>query len=278
MRTEVRRHRSGLGEWEMVSRAPHPALDGQVLRYCGYVERTPQPLRRREVATTVVPLILSFGPEIDLLRQGVRRRSFVAGLDDAPATTEHAGEQHGLQVDLDPLAAGRLLGVPMHELAGQVIELEDVLGRDADLLVERLAGLPGWEARFALLDALLARRLAEARPPHPAMAAAWLRMRDARGGVGVAALARDTGWSRRQLVTRFRDHVGVPPRTARRLLRFQRAVDLLARDDGARLAAIAQDCGFYDQAHLNREFRALGGGTPTDFVGRLLPDGGGVAG
>lgn len=261
----------------MVLREPHPVLRGQVLRLCGYAERTPRPLRRRELPTTVVPLIVSFGPEIDLAGHG-RRHSFVAGLDDAPAVTEHGGEQHGLQIDLDPLAAGRLLGVPMHELAGRVVELEDVLGRDVPLLAEQLAGLAGWEARFALVEAVLARRLAGARPLPPAVTEAWTRLRAAHGGVAVGALARETGWSRRQLVTRFREHVGVAPKAAGRLLRFQRTVELLSRDDGTRLAAIAQDCGFYDQAHLNREFRALAHATPTEFLGRLLPDGGGMAG
>src|SRR3954470_11785602 len=137
MRTTVTRHRSELGEWEMVVRDPHPVLRGRVLRYCGYVEHT-RPLRRREVPTTVVPLILSFGPGIELVRHGVRRTSFVGGLDDEAAITEHGGEQHGLQIDLDPVAAGRLLGVPMHELAGQGVEPEDRLRRRTPPLGGRL--------------------------------------------------------------------------------------------------------------------------------------------
>ena len=62
-----------------------------------------------------------------------------------------------------------------------------------------------------------------------------------------------------------------------RVLRFERAVAQLGRDDGARFVEIAQDCGYYDQAHLNRDFREFAGASPTSYLGRLLPDGGGVA-
>ena len=55
------------------------------------------------------------------------------------------------------------------------------------------------------------------------------------------------------------------------MLRFRRALALMERDDGARLGEIALDCGYYDQAHLNRDFRALAGSAPTDHLARRLP-------
>jgi AraC-like DNA-binding protein len=69
----------------------------------------------------------------------------------------------------------------------------------------------------------------------------------------------------------------MPPKTLARVLRFKHALGLLQRDDGARFAEIAETCGYYDQAHLNRDFRAFAGAPPTDFLARRLPDGGGIA-
>ena len=96
--------------------------------------------------------------------------------------------------------------------------------------------------------------------------------------MGIAALAQELGWSRRRFGERFREHVGLAPKPAARVLRFRRVLELLRRGDELRLAAIAQDCGYYDQAHLNRDFRAYTGGPPRAYLARLLPDGGGVAG
>jgi AraC-like DNA-binding protein len=72
--------------------------------------------------------------------------------------------------------------------------------------------------------------------------------------------------------------LGLPPKVIGRILRFDRVKRRLERADGHGLSEIALDCGYYDQAHLNRDFRAFAHATPTEFLARRLPDGGGVAG
>jgi AraC-like DNA-binding protein len=242
---------------ELVVRAPHPALRAHVRRYAGYAEAG-EPVRRREVVNGHVVLIISFGPPLRLLPLG-SFDSFLVGMH-APATiTEHDGVSRGVQVDLTPLAARMLLGMPMHELAGRVMPFEDELA-------ERLAEAGGWEQRFAILDAVLGRRLLAAAAPPPDVARAWSRLEETRGRIAVGALAAELGCSRRHLAARFRDHVGVPPKAAARVLRFHHAIERL-RDGGDRWADVALDCGYYDQPHLNREFRELAGVPP----GALFP-------
>jgi AraC-like DNA-binding protein len=262
-------------------RAPHPLLAGIVRRYCGYDHAGIGRTRRREVAQDEVTIILSLGP---LLRVGGpdhpedRYGSFVAALKDTYAITEHDGRLSGIEIDLSPLGAHMLFGVAMHELSSKlVLPLEDVLGAAAGDLVERLACAPGWGARFAILDRFILGRVERARRPSPDVEWAWLRLRATGGLLPVGELARELGCSRRHLIGRFREQVGPAPKTAARLVRFQRTVRLLERNGGGRFAEIAQRCGYYDQAHMNREFRELAGTAPGDFVARLLPDGLGVA-
>jgi AraC-like DNA-binding protein len=264
-----------------IERAPHPALTGVVRRYCGYDHDSGVPTRRREVAQDEVTIILSLGP---LLRVGGPEHpsdcygSFVAALTDTFAITEHDGALRGIEVNLSPLGAHMVFGVAMHELSSKlVLPLEDVLGADAGELVERLACAPGWPERFAVLDGFVLGRVQRARRPSPDVDWAWRRLRATGGLVPVGELARELGCSRRHLIGRFREQVGPAPKTAARLVRFQRTVRLLERHDGGRFAEIAQRCGYYDQAHMNREFRQLAGTAPGEFVARLLPGGLGVA-
>jgi AraC-like DNA-binding protein len=259
----------------MAHAAPHPALRGHVLRYCGYREDTAAPLARREVAAPDVTVIFSFGPAIEV--DGERHTSFVAGVGESYSDTRHDGHQRGVEVKLSPLAVRSLLGVPARELAGRVVPLDALLGRSGERLAERLEAAPGWAERVALLDAALGERLARSRRAPADVVLAWRRLAAAHGGLSIAGLADELGWSRRHFGERFREHVGLAPKSAARVLRFRRALQLLERDDGARLGAIAQDCGYYDQAHLNRDFRAFAGSAPGDHLGRRLPDGGGVA-
>src|SRR5215213_4303525 len=105
----------------MANRPPSTRLRGLVAGLCDYREATAMPLRRREVPCPTVTLILSFGEPLRVLPGAASFTSFVAGLHDRPVTISHDGRQRGIQVDLTPLGAFALLGVPMHELANRVV-------------------------------------------------------------------------------------------------------------------------------------------------------------
>ncbi|MEJ7796884.1 MAG: helix-turn-helix domain-containing protein [Solirubrobacteraceae bacterium] len=267
----------GIGHsWQSISRSPDPRLWGLVLSYEAYVEHADTPMRRLEVPFAGIPMILSLGPSI--LIDGQRRYSFVAGLGDSVTHTEYVGEQIGMQVNLTPLAARRILGLPMSELTRQVVPIEDLLGERGEEMLARLRGAPGWEQRFALLDSYLLARLAVAAPVAAEVEYAWARLRYSHGSVAIGALAQEVGWSRRHLAARFRAEAGLPPKAVARILRFERVTRALRANAGSGLADIAYACGYADQAHLNRDFRAFAGTTPTDYASRLLPGGAGVAG
>jgi AraC-like DNA-binding protein len=278
----IERHRSALGRWEMVRARPHRRLRAHVRDYCGYVEETSAPMRRRELPSGDVTLILNLGEPICLVDPadgagaGERMGSFVAGLSDSSSVTETAGSQVGVQVNFTPLGAHMFFGLPMDQIANRAVSLEDVLP-DAGSVTARLSEASSWVARFDLLDATIGERLSSARPPSGEVAWAWRRLTDLRGCVGIETLARDVGWSRRHLAALFRRQVGLTPKVLARVLRFRRAVDLLQRPERHSLADIAYACGYYDQAHLNRDFRRLADATPIELLARRLPDGGGMA-
>jgi AraC-like DNA-binding protein len=246
---------------ELATRAPHPANAPHVRSLAGWYERTEGPVRRAEPPGARIVLVISFGPTMDI--DGRRFTSFVAGLHDAPALTEHAGEGHGIQAYLSPLGARRLLGMPMGELTRQVVELEDLIGSAAGELAERLAEAHGWPARLALLERAIAERVLEAPAPAPELERAWQRLVESHGAAPVAGLAAELGWSRRHFSTSFREQIGMPPKMLARVLRFERALGRLRAGDD--LADVALDSGYYDQAHFNRDFKTFAGCTPTEY-------------
>jgi len=263
---------------EYVLGRPHPALARHVRRYLGYREHSGTPVRRRQAPGATCTLILSLGPQIRLHGPAgpTVPASFLAGMHDGPVVTEFSGLQHGLQVDLSPLGVFTLLGLPMPELTNVAPQLTELEVPELAALPARLAEAPDWPRRFALLDDVLLRRLdGAATRPDPEVAWAWRRLVRSAGRVGVQELAEDTGWSRRHLLTRFRGQVGLAPKTAARVLRFDRAARLLAPGSfsvAARPVAaptisdVAAACGYADHAHLVREFHALAGCTPTEYL------------
>jgi AraC-like DNA-binding protein len=276
------RHQSERDVWEMVHGAPDPRLGGYVLDYCAYDERTGSFTRRRELPSERVVAIVNLGAPIRVLTPTGwtdQPDGFLAGLHDTFALTETVGAQRGVQIDLSPVGAHLLLRLPMHELAGRVVELEALFGRAGMLLHEALASARGWEARFAIVDDFFLARLDDALSPVPSVTRALGRLRASGGSVRVDALAAEVGCSRRHLVAGFREHVGVTPKLLGRILRFQRAVALAGNaSPHPPWAEIAASCGYYDQAHLIRDFNQFAGSSPNDFARRRLPDGGGVVG
>ena len=160
----------------------------------------------------------------------------------------------------------------------RTVPLDDVLGRFAHELTDRLASAGGWGERFALLDRVLLERVADSPEPDPAVAWAWSQLARSHGQVPVSVLADEIGWSRRHFGVRFREQVGLPPKPTGRVLRFRRAADLLRSGPVRSIADVAAACGYADHSHLIREFRALAGCTPSELVSSQLPEGGGVAG
>jgi AraC-like DNA-binding protein len=197
--------------------------------------------------------------------------AFVGGLHAAPALIRHEGRQFGVTVNMTPFGARTLFGMPAGALAWTVVELDALLGSAARELVDRLHSAAGWRARFDALDHVLLHVLHDAIDPAPEIRQAWSCLVATGGAIEVNTLAEVTGWSRRHLSERFRAEIGLSPKVMGRVLRFDRARHLLARDDRPGLADVAATCGYYDQAHLTREWNELAGCSPTTWMNEELP-------
>ena len=276
----LRRHDGPEHRFEIATRAPAAALAGLVRGYVGYTEHAAHAVRRLQVPFSGLPLIVSFGPTIDVApaggpEHGRRVTSFLAGLHDHAVVTAYEGPQAGVQADLTPLGAAVLFSGLAAAVANRVVDLADLLGSEAGRLEERLALAPDWAARFDLLDAVLMARLASARRPAPEVRHAVGRILSSRGAVPIARLAHEAGWSRKHLTSRVRAELGLSPKTLARIARFEHAVARIG--EAASLADLAATCGYADQAHLGHEFRALAGTTPGAYALALGTGGLGVA-
>jgi AraC-like DNA-binding protein len=151
------------------------------------------------------------------------------------------------------------------DLDGAMVALDDLWGQEASRIRERLGDVSSWEDRFALADALLARRHEAGSPVDPEVAWAWHRIVVGHGLVRVDGLAAEVGWSRKRLWSRFRSQLGLPPKRAVKLVRFDHAAHRLVAGEGA--ARVAADAGYADQSHLHRDVVAFTGVTPATVAG-----------
>ncbi|HTU15095.1 MAG TPA: helix-turn-helix domain-containing protein [Solirubrobacterales bacterium] len=280
----VLRHESDGDSWEFSFGRPAPYLRGHINSYCSYTERTSTFVRRRELPSDRVTMIINLGEPIRVRiteeESGWSEQAagFVSGLSDRYALTETGGSQRGIEVNLTPIGAHLMFGFPMHELSNRVVTLEQMFGWRAELFRERVAEAPCASARFGLLDRFFGSRLEDARSPVPSVTRALGRLKQSGGTIPIEALATEIGCSRRHLALGFKEQIGLSPKLLGRILRFERAVSLIDSARPVGWAEMARSCGYFDQAHLIRDFKQFSGSPPEEFARRRLPDGGGVIG
>jgi AraC-like DNA-binding protein len=230
--------------------------------HVGFDEGT-APHRLVVAATAAVPLV------VKLADSPHRPPAFAVGALDGYREFHGACAPSYLEVRLAPPAAYTLLGRPLDELAGEVVDLVDLFGAAGARLAERIRDARGWERRFAVLDGFLLRRAVDGPRPAPEVVRAWRRIEETAGAAPIGRIAGEVGWSHRHLIAMFRRQIGVPPRTAARIVRFERVLARVDRRLPVRWGAVATDLGYADQAHLIRDFNELGGGAPAGLLADL---------
>lgn len=163
-----------------------------------------------------------------------------------------------LQLRLSPVIAYAVLGILPESDA---TSLDDLLGhRSVRRIEEQLWDARSWEERFQIAAAEIAWRYARNAQVDAEVGFAWNRIVRSRGQARIARIADLVGWSRQRLWARFRSQVGVGPKRAAQLVRFDHAAHRLAA--GVPPALVAAEGGYADQSHLHRDVQDFAGVTP----------------
>jgi AraC-like DNA-binding protein len=280
-RITVVKHASEQGFWRMDFLAPVDRLVPFVRRFNAYAEHETGFVRRRELPSGLATLVFNLGQELRVEHPvGTRTAypagtAFFAGVSSTYAVTETDRSQEGAQVMLTPLGARALLGFPLDEVGDRLIDPVDLFGAAARETIERLQEANSHADRLAILEQEIARLGLSVGGLPRGLVWALQRLQTSAGRVGVASLAKELGWSRKHFSVCFRREFGVPPKLFARILRFDHAVRRLRRNQVESWAELADACGYADQAHLTRDFRAFSGSPPASFMRRKLPDEGG---
>ncbi|HTO08488.1 MAG TPA: helix-turn-helix domain-containing protein [Myxococcota bacterium] len=239
--------------------APGPRLSAFVERLCFSSDDAPgAPPAVRVVPDGAVDLLFSAaaaGGACSAELFGLKTRALLVATPDS---------RDNVLLRLRPGAVARLFGVAAHELTDRALPLRELVGAPADAWRERVAGARSPAERRAVLERELggwcARRARAEDAEHALAERAAAALRRSSGARRIAALAESLGVGERRLERVFRARIGVTPKRFAAILRFAAAYRALAAGAGPLAAALAH--GYFDQAHLNRDFRRLAGAPP----------------
>ena len=193
--------------------------------------------------------------------------SLICGAHSEFFVIDTAGQAATIGVHFKPGGAFPFFQATAHELRDAHVSLDELWGAGAaSLLRERLieAGTP--EQSFRILVQSLMARAARPLARHPAVAFALSEFRTVPHTRTVSDVARQTGFSRRRFIQLFSEEVGLAPKMFCRIRRFQRVLRLIDEVRRVEWADIASACGYFDQAHFIRDFRAFCGLNPSAYL------------
>ncbi len=213
-------------------------------------------------------IIIDLGGNLSVARRTDGSRTFAVGTMRCASRISLGGRIHLQGVRFRPGAAEHFFRVPMHELTDRMIPLLDLWSGAAGLESD-VEEAPTLLERIARIEERLLDRRGPAPDPTPALRQAIRFIAHTAGRQPVRELERAVGWGARHLERRFRDAVGVSPKLFSRVVRFRRAFALLRQPGPVSWPRLAAEAGYYDQAHLIREVKALAGVTPAALAGEL---------
>ena len=186
---------------------------------------------------------------------GVQTRAF--GIDE--------NQPRIVRVIFKPGGAYPFFGPSAASFRDTVVSLEDIWGADAERLQQRLVGAPSVGEIFRILGETLVAAAPRALAHHPAVSLALSHSEYAPQRTSVAGLAKAADLSRKRFINIFNDEVGVTPKLYLRMARFERMLQSIFQLPAVNWAATAADYGYFDQSHLNRDFRDFAGMTPSHY-------------
>jgi AraC-like DNA-binding protein len=176
-------------------------------------------------------------------------------------------EQHSVAgVHFKPGGAFPFFGPPAGELHNTLVSLEDLWGRLAGQLRERLLEAATPQAKLRVLEQVLLAQAAERLERHPAVAFALHEFHGAPHTRTIAEVTGLIGLSPKRFIQVFRGEVGLTPKLFCRVRRFQRVLRRIGAGRPVEWAAVAADCGYFDQAHFIHDFRAFSGINPSTYI------------
>lgn len=203
-------------------------------------------------------------------QEGYAQRNSLRGIALCGTHARHfaidAFQPHMMGVQFKPGGSYPFIGPAAREFHNTHVSLEDVWGRDAERLHQRLVQAQTPDDKFDILQAELVRLAHRPFERHPAVALALHRFARSPHKANVAATAREAEVSQKTFIRLFSEEVGLTPKLYLRVARFQRVLERITHATDIDWWDVVERHGYYDQSHFIRDFREFAGFTPTEWL------------
>lgn len=197
--------------------------------------------------------------------QFLQPENFAVSLMKQYTEIASSGKTGFVSVRFFPWGAYHFFDEPIQNFLDQTIDAKKLWGNNSEKIIEELKNLNSVEERFKAVERFLLEKLKQHKKEETETDNAIKLIRQTKGALTIEQVCEETGFSKKQLERKFLATVGIMPKAFSRITRFLNICQNLDESKNKTLTQLAYECGFYDQAHFVKEFKAFSGFTPKEF-------------
>jgi AraC-like DNA-binding protein len=202
------------------------------------------------------------------LHQDIQPQTIFAGQMSRSIVIMPRGNVNLFGVRFHPAGAGPLLGFPVSEVTDRILDFADACGVTGKPVENKISEAGSFGERKAIFEAFYLSKLSERGVQDSIAAFAADMILAGRGAHAISGIAKKIGVSDRRLERRFKQFIGISPKTFSRIIRFQTVVSAVQQSGSRNLLDTALSFGYYDQSHLIRDFNEFSGVSPLAYFER----------
>jgi len=199
----------------------------------------------------------------------LQQRNFVHGQLTSFIELEATGQTGVFSVRFTPAGLQPFISLPVSDLTGSTVAIGEVWPEEGCRLSASMQAASGSKERIRLVEAFLLEKLATVRADYQT-GISCVKALTANEFIPIDELARQLNMSRRSLERKFTASVGLSPRLFTRIIRFNKALNLIADRNFSSFTCVAHTGGFYDQAHFIKDFKEFTGLNPKQYFSENL--------
>lgn len=250
---------------------PTPLLAPYIKNYWLLKTICDSPTLVRTVPTGMMNLIFHRGNRLLSVHENdLHPRVFLSGQEKSFADLEYAGQINMISVVFRPIGVRAFFNLPINKLNNLRVTAGDLEDKELVELEYSLINAEDDQLCILLIEQFLLKRLCHLAEYNLKRIETTIRLINS-GQTDIVKLADTACLSTKQFQRIFSEHVGSNPKEFSRIIRFQRALHILEENPKTALASLAYECGYFDQSHMIKEFKALSGYTLTEYLAICQP-------
>lgn len=240
-----------------------------LIKYFWVIKADNQNINHKYLPVCNIDMVLNLGNEVKYVENGkeviVNNRLHFNGITERYKLNIQKGNICMLGISFFPTGLYPFLKIPLGEFKNYTIEFDQISKGLNSEIITRINNLENIDNVLNTMEEILLKFL-DCNKILDENTVGLFKSFSNRVDLSIEGFSNEYGINKRKLERYFYKYIGAPPKTYAKIKRFNNVVKVFKSGIYSSLTQLALDNNYYDQAHFIKEFKALTGSIPSEFI------------